>query len=87
MNRREEVRQVFMAAKEKGLPLLACFIKADDSNRHMLCSHRGGRTRRPWLLAVWDIADNGRKTVNLDTTYRIVNPVTGEILFDKPLEP
>ena len=87
MNRREEVRQLFLDYKEKGLPLLVCFIKADDMKRHMLCSFRDGRTHKPHHLAVWDIADNRRKTVNLDTTYRVLNPATGAILFDEPLSP
>lgn len=58
-----------------------CFLKADKSERHMLCRYRGGLSYKPNLLAVWDVAKEAPRTINLSTTFRVVDPATGSVLY------
>lgn len=48
----------------------------------MLCQYRGSVSVRKQLMVVWDIAKHAKRTVNLDTTFRVVDPATGEILYE-----
>ncbi len=63
--------------------LLVLFRNAKGLERHMLCRYEGARSRRANLLTVFDVVKQSTRTVNLDTTVRIIDPKTDTVLFEQ----